>query len=99
VELCWGALDRGEHERRIGEPALVGRARGATGRLGHRVGDRVEAEDERVGPPASDLEDRPSVTGTDIDDEPSVRLGQSSELADVHLDAAASDDALHGRTV
>jgi hypothetical protein len=95
-ELSRRALGGGDDEQRVRSSALGLGASGTTGCLGHPGGDRVEAEDERLRAPAGGLEDGPTVTGPDVDDEPRVRLGQSVELADVHLDEATPDDELHG---
>ena len=85
-------------ERGVRRGRPCGRARGAARRLGHRRGVGVDAEDEGGGLAGGGVEHRSTVTRADVDRHPLVAGDEIGDLADVHLEQAASDDeANHAR--
>ena len=81
-----------DEEHRIRRTA----AGGASGRLGHGVGDGVDAEHQRSGFCRRARRDGSAVARTEIDDHPVGPGDQVVELADVDVDDAPADDLSHG---
>jgi len=94
AELFGWRLGRGHDEQGILEAAPASRPGGATGRLDHRRGTRINANGERGRLRGGCGEHRSTVTGTDIDRDPLVAGNDMCDLTDVHLNEAPSDDCL-----
>ena len=81
-----------EDEPDVVETALADRAGGTSRRLGHRRGARVDTEGKDGGLAGCRGENRATVTGAHVDRHPLVAGNEFGDLADVHLELAASDD-------
>lgn len=77
--------------------ATRGGAAGRTTRgLAHRLGHRVDADDQRFGLAERGVQHGTTVTRAEVDDQWPRMGGQAMELPDVQLEESTTDHATHG---